>query len=137
MSVVHGPSNHAESEEYVLKSPLAPTMGLQPENDAFSSPGAAYPATNEQTIEGATAPDNLSDVGDSRTSIEAGGCESDNFDSVYVKIPCVYSCQLTSQNSDVVEEDPSTQVMLPSMQDNELVPLYHGLPELGYVLHFS
>jgi hypothetical protein len=52
------------------------------------------------------------------------------------KVPHVCFCQLTGQNSDAVNEDPSMQVMLPSMQDRELVPLYKGLPELGYVWHF-
>jgi len=32
------------------------------------------------------------------------------------------------------EEDPTTQVMLKSIQDPELAPIYNGLPDLGYVL---
>lgn len=31
------------------------------------------------------------------------------------------------------EEDPITQVMLKSIQDPELAPIYVGLPDLGYV----
>lgn len=43
---------------------------------------------------------------------------------------------IISKNSNEVEEDPSTQVMLASMQDKELVPIYLGLPDLGYVSFF-
>jgi hypothetical protein len=34
-----------------------------------------------------------------------------------------------------LEEDPTTQVMLKSIQDPELAPIYVGLPDLGYVLY--
>jgi hypothetical protein len=126
MCFVHGISNNIEDEESDLKSPFSAMKELQPEDDTFSDSGAAV-AVDDQIIQDTLVLDNLS---------EAGDCGSDTFESGYVQKSPVCFCQLTDQNSGAVDKDPSTQVMLPSMQDSELVPLYKGLPELGYIWHF-
>lgn len=46
---------------------------------------------------------------------------------------CLDRWLIVSEHSDEIEEDPSTQVMLASMQDKDLVPIYVGLPDLGCV----
>lgn len=46
---------------------------------------------------------------------------------------CLDRWLIVSEHSDEIEEDPSTQVMLSSMQDKDLVPIYAGLPDLGCI----
>ncbi|KAF8229495.1 hypothetical protein L208DRAFT_1378906 [Tricholoma matsutake] len=81
-----------EDDEDVLKSPFPGTKGLQPEDDTFS---AADATTDKQTVKGAIK------------GINTAGCKSDTFESV--------------QNSNPADEDPSMQVMAPSLQDKPIV----------------
>lgn len=60
------------------------------------------------------------------------GAEAVYVDDRYSLIP---SHLYSGSSAGFEEEDPTIQVMLKSIQDPELAPIYDGLPDLGYVLY--
>jgi hypothetical protein len=90
--VVHEISNNIEDEENVLKSPFGAMNKLQPKDNASSDSGAVI-AVDDQIAQDTRMLDNLSEAGDLVTGMEAGGCESDMFESGYIRSS---SCLLLS-----------------------------------------